>query len=65
MERTKKLLQKIDLAGAPLSHTVEGNGTSYKSAKGGLLSILIIILSLSYTIYILYLWNDNKILPKI
>lgn len=64
MELIRRGLKKIDIGGVPPNHTVHGTESSYKSANGGLLSLLIILLSVSYTCYILFTWYAGQILPK-
>lgn len=51
-DNVNSLLKTFDVGGVNPSHTVEGQGTKFKSVFGGIISTAMVILSLCYTSYV-------------
>ncbi|CAD8064392.1 unnamed protein product [Paramecium sonneborni] len=59
------LLRSIDFFGAPLVQHIDREQSIYKSIFGGIMTLLICSASLSYAIWVIYLWQTNQYSPKI
>ncbi|CAD8215380.1 unnamed protein product [Paramecium octaurelia] len=60
-----KFLKKADFFGVPFVQNIDHQQAKYQSVTGGILTITICILSLSYTFWVGYLWKSNQMNPKI
>ncbi|CAK77287.1 unnamed protein product (macronuclear) [Paramecium tetraurelia] len=60
-----QLLRTADFFGVPFIQQIDSKQSIYKSALGGLVTLLICSASLAYAIWVLYLWQNNKLSPKI
>ncbi|CAK81848.1 unnamed protein product (macronuclear) [Paramecium tetraurelia] len=60
-----KILKKADLFGVPFVQNIDHQQTKYKSTLGGIITIIILTVSLAYVFWIGYLWQTNKMSPKI
>ncbi|CAK68788.1 unnamed protein product (macronuclear) [Paramecium tetraurelia] len=58
-------LKQIDFFGAPLVQQIDKEQSIYKSILGGVMTLLICSASLSYAIWVIYLWQINQFSPKI
>ena len=59
-----KFFSLIDQFGVNFYLTIK-EGTVYKSVFGGIATLLIYLISAIYSIYIIAIWLDNQIIPKI
>ncbi|CAK86547.1 unnamed protein product (macronuclear) [Paramecium tetraurelia] len=60
-----KFLKKADFFGVPFVQNIDHQQTKFQSVTGGILTIAIFVLSLSYTFWVAYLWKTNQMNPKI
>ncbi|CAD8166676.1 unnamed protein product [Paramecium octaurelia] len=60
-----QILKKADFFGVPFVQNIDHQQSKYQSATGGILSITICVLSLSYAFWVTYLWQSNQMNPKI
>ncbi|CAD8158690.1 unnamed protein product [Paramecium pentaurelia] len=60
-----KILRTADFFGAPFVQQIDPKQSIYKSAFGGLVTLLICSASLAYAIWVLYKWQNNQLSPKI
>ncbi|CAD8076202.1 unnamed protein product [Paramecium sonneborni] len=58
-------LRQADFFGIPFIQQIDLKQSIYKSALGGLVTLLIFSASLAYSIWILYQWQINQLSPKI
>ncbi|CAD8074806.1 unnamed protein product [Paramecium sonneborni] len=59
------ILRTADFFGAPFVQQIDPKQSIYKSAFGGLVTLLICSASLGYAIWVLYQWQNNQLSPKI
>ena len=57
--------KKLDLFSKPFSFKIDSSDTGLKTILGAILSILILLLSLSYFIYLMYIWISSEMSPKV
>ncbi|KAL4495409.1 hypothetical protein ABPG73_022454 [Tetrahymena malaccensis] len=60
-----KILKSLDLFSTPFLFNLQNNQQKRKTAIGGLVSVTVFCLSLSYFTYICYLYFNNKIDPTV
>ncbi|CAD8158697.1 unnamed protein product [Paramecium pentaurelia] len=60
-----QVLRTADFFGVPFIQQIDPKQSIYKSAFGGLVTLLICSASLAYAIWVLYLWQNNQLSPKI
>lgn len=66
MGRIQNQLKNFDFFSVTYSPAIsDGLNYNHSSVLGGIISIIIGILSLSYCIYYLFLWWDYRLLPKV
>lgn len=58
-------LRKVDQFGAIFKPSIHIHSNEHKSPIGGLLSILLYGISLSYVIYEMIIWQRGDVLPKV
>ncbi|KAM3136079.1 hypothetical protein pb186bvf_011884 [Paramecium bursaria] len=58
-------LKKFDQFGVIFNQSIDKREKQFKSALGGIVTLLLYSASLTYLIYKLYLWSSGMILPKI
>ncbi|CAD8146089.1 unnamed protein product [Paramecium octaurelia] len=58
-------LRQADFFGIPFIQQIDLKQSIYKSAFGGLVTLLIFSASVAYSIWVLYLWQINQLSPKI
>lgn len=61
----KKKISGFDLFSLPFSFSLGEEEKEKKTFFGGVLSLLIIILSVGYFVYLCYLYGANKMQPSI
>ncbi|CAK77289.1 unnamed protein product (macronuclear) [Paramecium tetraurelia] len=60
-----KILRAADFFGAPFVQQIDPKQSIYKSAFGGLITLLISSASFAYAIWVLFKWQNNQLSPKI
>ncbi|CAD8070250.1 unnamed protein product [Paramecium sonneborni] len=60
-----QLLRTADFFGVPFIQQIDQKQSIYKSAFGGLVTLLICSASLGYAIWVFYQWQNNQLSPKI
>ncbi|CAD8145977.1 unnamed protein product [Paramecium octaurelia] len=65
MKIANNFLRNADFFGTPFVQQINEKQSIYKSAIGGLITLIIFSASLAYTIWILYQWQTNQFSPKI
>ncbi|CAK77286.1 unnamed protein product (macronuclear) [Paramecium tetraurelia] len=60
-----QVLRTADFFGVPFIQQIDPKQSIYKSAIGGLITLLICSASLAYAIWVLYQWQTNQLSPKI
>ncbi|CAD8076294.1 unnamed protein product [Paramecium sonneborni] len=65
MKIASNFLRNADFFGTPLFQQINQKQHLYRSAIGGLITLVIFTASLSYAIWIIYLWQTNQFSPKI
>lgn len=58
-------IKKCDIFGSPFLLRIQKNETEWRSIFGGVMSILIMLLSVSYIIYTFSLWYAGELPPTI
>ncbi|CAD8156085.1 unnamed protein product [Paramecium octaurelia] len=58
------ILKLVDIFGTPYLHSIKFNQKIQKSILGGITSILVLVISLAYFIYVIDQWISFQILPK-
>jgi hypothetical protein len=61
----KNILEKTDFYSTPFQFKVDKNKNGKKTYIGGLVSLIIISLSLLYIIYTFYLWFSGQLKPLV
>lgn len=59
------LISKLDSFASPLYLTTSTGNTTYKTAFGGIFTVLLYSLSLLYGLFILINWQTGAIPPKV
>ena len=59
------ILKKLDQFGVMFTLPIKYKDMKYKSALGGLATIILYSCNLAYFIYKIYLWQTRQILPTI
>ncbi|CAD8158692.1 unnamed protein product [Paramecium pentaurelia] len=60
-----QILRAADFFGVPFNQQIDSKQSIYKSAFGGLVTLLICSASLAYAVWVLYKWQNNQLSPKI
>ncbi|KAL4486537.1 hypothetical protein ABPG73_003841 [Tetrahymena malaccensis] len=61
----KKQIEKLDIFSLPFAFNIFGNEKERKTIFGGCLSIIVICISITYFVYLCFLYFGNKITPSI
>ncbi|CAD8049279.1 unnamed protein product [Paramecium primaurelia] len=59
------ILEKFDIFGVPIKLKTIKKQEQFKSSQSGVIAIIIMILSLAYFIYVISLWINGKLIPKV
>ncbi|CAD8116149.1 unnamed protein product [Paramecium primaurelia] len=63
MNKILNTIDKFDIFGVPISLLTDAKASLYKSKFGGIITLLIGSISLTYFLYIIILWIDHQIPP--
>ncbi|CAD8188631.1 unnamed protein product [Paramecium pentaurelia] len=63
MKKIINTIDKLDIFGVPISLLTDGKATLHKSKLGGIVTILIGSISLTYFLYVMVLWINHQIPP--
>ncbi len=59
------IFKKIDRFGKEFKFNLEGRGAQRNTVLGGIITLLCYILAIAYFAYLIYLWAEFRIMPKI
>ncbi|CAD8060069.1 unnamed protein product [Paramecium sonneborni] len=59
------ILEKFDIFGVPIKLKTIKQQEQFKTSQSGMITIIIMILSLAYFIYVILLWINGKLIPKV
>ncbi|CAD8058136.1 unnamed protein product [Paramecium sonneborni] len=59
------ILEKFDIFGVPIKLKTIKQQEQFKTSQSGVIAIIIMILSLAYFIYVIQLWINGKLIPKV